>query len=225
MFRMYFTTFEGDFRGTDKKLVAMVKAENSVGKEAQAQDGHSSHHASKPHESPITMTFPLMVLAIPSMLIGLVGTPLGNYFEYFIHAPSEKITEVPVEGFTPEFLLMGGSSVGIGLIGISLAILMYMQKKIDPSAIAKSIAPLYNLSKNKWYIDEIYEAVFVTGSRRLARQVLEVDAKIVDGVVNLAGFVTVVSGEGLKYFENGKAQFYALVIFIGVLGLVIATSI
>ncbi|WP_271254073.1 NAD(P)H-quinone oxidoreductase subunit 5 [Pseudanabaena sp. Chao 1811] len=225
MFRMYFTTFEGDFRGTDKKLVALVKAENSVGKEVQADDGHGHHHASKPHESPITMTFPLMVLAIPSMLIGLVGTPLGNYFEYFIHAPSEKITEVPVEGFTPEFLLMGGSSVGIGLIGISLAILMYLQKKIDPSAIAKSIAPLYKLSKNKWYIDEIYEAVFVIGSRRLARQVLEVDAKIVDGVVNLAGFVTVVTGEGLKYFENGKAQFYALVIFIGVLGFVIVTSI
>jgi NAD(P)H-quinone oxidoreductase subunit 5 len=225
MFRMYFTTFEGDFRGTDKKLLAMVKAENSAGKEAQADDGHSSHHASKPHESPITMTFPLMALAIPSMLIGLVGTPLGNYFEYFIHAPSEKITEVPAEGFTPEFLLMGGSSIGIGLIGISLAILMYMQKKIDPSAIAKSIEPLYKLSKNKWYIDEIYNSIFVVGSRRLARQVLEVDAKIVDGAVNLAGFVTVVTGEGLKYFENGKAQFYALVIFIGVLGFVIVTSI
>ncbi len=225
MFRMYFTTFEGEFRGTDKKLLAMVKAENSVGKEVQAEDSHGHHHASKPHESPITMTFPLMVLAIPSMLIGLVGTPLGNYFEYFIHAPSEKITEVPSEGFTPEFLLMAGSSVGIGLIGISLAILMYLQKKIDPSAIAKSIEPIYKLSKNKWYIDEVYNAVFVTGSRRLARQVLEVDAKIVDGAVNLAGFVTVVSGEGLKYFENGKAQFYALVIFIGVLGFVIATSI
>ena len=225
MFRMYFTTFEGEFRGTDKQLLAMVKAENSVGKEAQADDGHGHHHASKPHESPITMTFPLMVLAIPSMLIGLVGTPLGNYFEYFIHAPSEKITEVPAEGFTPEFLLMGGSSIGIGLIGISLAILMYMQKKIDPSAIAKSIEPLYKLSKNKWYIDEIYNSIFVVGSRRLARQVLEVDAKIVDGAVNLAGFVTVVTGEGLKYFENGKAQFYALVIFIGVLGFVIVSSI
>jgi NAD(P)H-quinone oxidoreductase subunit 5 len=225
MFRMYFTTFEGEFRGTDKQLLAMVKAENSIGKEPQAQDDAHGHHASKPHESPFSMTFPLMVLAIPSMLIGLLGTPLGNYFEYFIHAPSETITEVPVEGFTPEFLLMGGSSVGIGLIGISLAILMYLQKKIDPSAIAKSIEPLYKLSKNKWYIDEIYNSVFVIGSRRLARQVLEVDAKIVDGVVNLAGFVTVVSGEGLKYFENGKAQFYALVIFIGVLGFVIATSI
>ncbi len=225
MFRMYFTTFEGNFRGNDKKLVALVKAENSAGKEAQTNDGHDHHHASKPHESPITMTLPLMVLAIPSIFVGLVGTPLGNYFEYFIHAPSEKITEVPAEGFTPEFLLMGGSSIGIGLIGISLAILIYLQKNIDPNAIAKSIEPLYKLSKNKWYIDEIYETIFVNGSRRLARQVLEVDAKIVDGVVNLAGFVTVVTGEGLKYFENGKAQFYALVIFIGVLGFVIATSI
>ncbi|MBD2150727.1 NAD(P)H-quinone oxidoreductase subunit 5 [Pseudanabaena sp. FACHB-1277] len=225
MFRMYFTTFEGNFRGTDKKLLAMVKAENSVGKEPSEEKSHSDHHASKPHESPITMTFPLMMLAIPSIAVGLVGTPLGNYFEYFIHPASEVISEVPVEGFTPEFLLMGGSSIGIGLIGISLAILMYMQKKIDPSAIAKSIQPLYLLSKNKWYIDEIYNAVFVLGSRRIARQVLEVDAKIVDGIVNLAGFVTVVSGEGLKYFENGKAQFYALVIFIGILGFVIATSI
>jgi NAD(P)H-quinone oxidoreductase subunit 5 len=225
MFRMYFSTFEGDFRGNDKQLVAIVKAENSIGKEQSEDKSHDSHHASKPHESPITMTLPLMVLAIPSIAIGLVGTPLGNYFEYFIHAPSEIITEVPAEGFTTEFLLMGGSSIGIGLIGISLAILMYMQKKIDPSAIAKSIEPLYKLSKNKWYIDEIYNAIFVTGSRRLARQVLEVDAKIVDGIVNLAGFVTVVTGEGLKYFENGKAQFYALVIFIGVLGFVIATSI
>jgi NAD(P)H-quinone oxidoreductase subunit 5 len=102
---------------------------------------------------------------------------------------------------------------------------MYVQKKIDPSAIAKSIEPLYKLSKNKWYIDEIYNSIFVVGSRRLARQVLEVDAKIVDGAVNLAGFVTVVTGEGLKYFENGKAQFYALVIFIGVLGFVIVSSI
>ena len=51
----------------------MVKAENSAGKEAQAEDGHGHHHASKPHESPITMTFPLMALAIPSMLIGLVA--------------------------------------------------------------------------------------------------------------------------------------------------------
>jgi NAD(P)H-quinone oxidoreductase subunit 5 len=222
MFRMYITTFEGEFRGTQKELLAIVKADNSNG---QAME-ESSHHAHKPHESSWSMTFPLIALTIPSIAIGLVGTPFGNLFEAFIHAPGEKVE--PFTGFAmipaaelQEFLIMGGSSVGIGLVGISLAILIYGQKKISAAAIAKSIQPLYQFSKNKWYIDNLYEAVFVQGSRRLARQVLEVDAKIVDGVVNLAGFATLITGEGLKYFENGKAQFYALVIFIGVLGLVV----
>jgi NAD(P)H-quinone oxidoreductase subunit 5 len=227
MFRMYFSTFEGEFKGNQKELIARVKLENSGDAALEAHDSHDSHdhHADKPHESPLSMTFPLMALAVPSILVGLVGTPFGNYFEAFIHAPSEKVESIPVEGFTPEFLAMAGSSVGIAAIGISLAVLMYLQKKISADAIAKSIQPLYMLSKNKWYFDEIYDFAFVQGSRRLARQVLEVDSKIVDGLVNLAGFVTVVTGEALKYFENGRAQFYALVIFLGVLGLVIASSV
>ncbi|MEO0407265.1 MAG: NAD(P)H-quinone oxidoreductase subunit F, partial [Cyanobacteria bacterium P01_A01_bin.135] len=103
--------------------------------------------------------------------------------------------------------------------------LMYRQRVINPAAIAKSIQPLYKLSLNKWYIDEIYNSVFVQGVRRLAKQVLEVDVRIVDGVVNLAGFVTLVTGEGLKYIENGRAQFYALIIFGAVLGLVLISGI
>jgi NADH:ubiquinone oxidoreductase subunit 5 (subunit L)/multisubunit Na+/H+ antiporter MnhA subunit len=78
--------------------------------------------------------------------------------------------------------------VGIGLIGITLAVMMYRTKAIDPAAIADKIKPLYKLSKNKWYIDEIYDVVFVQGSRKLAKQVLEIDMRIVDGIVNLAGF-------------------------------------
>jgi NAD(P)H-quinone oxidoreductase subunit 5 len=120
---------------------------------------------------------------------------------------------------------MGGSSVGIGLIGISLAVLMYLQHKIDPAAIAAKIQPLYQLSLNKWYIDDIYDVVFVKGVRRIARQVLEVDVRIVDGVVNLAGFVTLVTGETLKYIENGRVQFYALIVFGAVLGLVLVSGI
>jgi NAD(P)H-quinone oxidoreductase subunit 5 len=120
---------------------------------------------------------------------------------------------------------MGGSSVGISLIGITLAILMYLRKKINPAAIAARIPALYQLSKNKWYFDDIYFNVFVLGSRRLARQVLEVDYKVVDGVVNLTGLVTLLTGEVLKYFENGRAQFYALIVFAAVLGLVIFSGI
>ncbi|MCY7322707.1 MAG: NAD(P)H-quinone oxidoreductase subunit F, partial [Phormidesmis sp. CAN_BIN36] len=96
---------------------------------------------------------------------------------------------------------------------------------IDPGAIAAKIPFFYKLSKNKWYIDEIYNEFFVKGSRRLARQVLEVDSKVVDGVVNLAGLTTLLTGEGLKYLENGRAQFYALIIFVAVLGLVIFSGV
>ncbi len=245
MFRMYFSTFEGEFRGTDKGLQTQLKREAlmamgaSLGPGAmnpqeltldpEVEDDHGDHHHSAtPHESPLAMTFPLMALAVPSVLIGLVGTPFANYFEAFIHPPGEVVELAAEAGEAfdwTEFLVMGGSSVGIGLIGISLAVMMYRTKAIDPAAIAAKIQPLYKLSKNKWYIDDINEVVFIQGSRKLAKQVLEVDVRIVDGVVNLAGFVTLISGEGLKYLENGRAQFYALIVFGAVLGLVLLSGI
>ena len=250
MFRMYFSTFEGDFRGKDGAVTQVIKNEQlqklglafgpgamdprelTLAHELESPGDHEDehgdpgHHRAEPHESPIAMTLPLMLLAVPSMLIGLVGTPFANYFEAFIHAPGEVVEMTAIEGEKlTEFLIMGGNSVGIALIGITLASLMYLQKKIDPAAIAKQIPALYQFSKNKWYFDEVYDRLFIQGSRRLARQVLEVDYKVVDGVVNLAGFVTLLTGEGLKYFENGRAQFYALIIFIAVLGLVIFSGV
>lgn len=242
MFRMYLTTFEGKFRGTDEKPRNQIKAEllQSQGlafgpgamnpqeltvAEARGHDDHEAHeghhhHSDKPHESPLTMALPLIVLAIPSMLIGWVGTPFANYFEEFIHPASELVAQVPAEAgheSLNEFLIMAGSSVGISLIGITLAFLMYFWAKIDPSEIAAKIPSLYQLSKNKWYFDDIYDRFFVQGSRRLARAVMEVDLKVVDGAVNLTGLVTLLSGEGLKYFETGRAQFYALIVFAAVL--------
>ncbi len=227
MFRMYFRTFEGEFRGNDvaiqNQLLGKVAVNFGPGAMDPRELEHNDHdhdHSHEPHESPLSMTFPLMMLAIPSVLIGLVGTPFNNYFEAFIHAPGEVLNHAEEFNLT-EFLLMAGSSVGVGLIGISLAVLMYVSKKIDPDAIAAKFPALYQLSLNKWYIDNVYNNVFVMGSRRLARQVMEVDFRIVDGAVNLTGLVTLLSGEGLKYFETGRAQFYALILFGAVLGIVV----
>jgi NAD(P)H-quinone oxidoreductase subunit 5 len=249
MFRMYFRTFEGKFRGNEmdirKQLLAgagEAPAElafgpgamdtrelHSKGHDSHSHDEHGDHHHSEfPHESPITMTLPLMILAIPSALIGLVGTPFNNYFEEFIHAPSESTAEVlehAAEFNLTEFLIMAGNSVGIALIGITLASLMYLRGKIDPAAIAAKIPALYKLSLNKWYFDDIYNAVFVQGIRRVARQVMEVDFRVVDGAVNLTGLATLLSGESLKYFETGRAQFYALIVFGAVLVGVIVFSV
>ncbi|MDG2989372.1 NAD(P)H-quinone oxidoreductase subunit 5 [Candidatus Synechococcus calcipolaris G9] len=216
MFRMYFMTFEGGFRGVPAEIAAV-----------HSDHGHGEHddHGGEEHlhESPWTMTLPLAVLALPSIFVGLVGTPFKNYFEAFIHAPGELLEAAHDVDFA-EFYILGGSSVGIALIGITLASFMYLQGKIDPGAIAAKIKPLYQFSLNKWYFDELYEAVFIKGCRRIARQVLEVDYNVVDGVVNLTGFVTMITGEGLKYFQTGRAQAYALIVFLAVLGFVIFSS-
>jgi NAD(P)H-quinone oxidoreductase subunit 5 len=246
MFRMYFTTFEGKFRGNETEKWEQLKSPDgmavAMGFEPAFGPGamdtrelpttkaaHEHHsHSEYPHESPWTMTLPLITLAIPSILIGLVGTPYANYFEEFIHPPSETMMEIVEKAgeFDPqEFLIMSAITVGISLIGITLASLMYLGRKINPAAIAAKVKPLYELSLNKWYFDDIYYRVFVLGSRRLARQVMEVDYRVVDGAVNLTGFFTLVSGEGLKYLENGRAQFYALIIFGAVLGLVIVFGV
>jgi NAD(P)H-quinone oxidoreductase subunit 5 len=234
MFRMYFMTFEGKFRGNDTKLQKQVLAlmgitppEPAFGPGAMdvkelAHDSHSHSHS--PHESPLTMTLPLMMLAIPSVLVGLVGKPWDNSFEAFISAPGEVVEEVSHFNWH-QFYLMGGSSVGIALIGITIASLMYLQQKIDPAAIAQKYPTLYQLSLNKWYFDEIYDRFFVKGSRRIARQIMEVDYRVIDGAVNLTGLATIISGEGLKYLENGRAQFYALIVFGAVLGFVILFSV
>lgn len=242
MFRMYFSTFEGGFRGKNQEIrhQLLVEAGRPVPafgpgamdtRELAAKSEHEAdhgHHSEYPHESPLTMTLPLLLLAVPSTLIGLVGMPFNNYFEEFIHPASETAVEVAAhaEEFNlTEFLIMGGSSVGVALIGITVASLMYLRGKIDPKAIAQTIKPLYEFSRNKWYFDDIYHNIFVVGLRRVARQVMEVDYRVVDGAVNLTGFFTLLSGEGLKYLENGRAQFYALIVFGAVLGLVIVSGI
>ena len=246
MFRMYFMTFEGEFRGNQADALETIRIEQlqamglSMGPGAmnskeltlevshvgETDQGGHGHHG-LPHESPLTMVIPLVVLSIPSIAVGLVGTPFANYFEAFIHPPGEAVTvaELAAHFDRGEFFTMAGSSVAISLAGIFLAYLMYARGAISPAAIAAKIPALYQLSKNKWYFDNVYNVAFVQGSRRLARQVLEVDSKVVDGVVNLTGLVTLVTGEALKYFENGRAQFYALIVFAAVLGLVIVSGI
>ena len=227
MFRMYFMTFEGEFRGNDPKIRQQLLTSSGMAFGPGAMDvaeGEHHGHSHSPHESPLTMALPLVLLAVPSAAIGLLGRPWDNYFEEFIHAPGE-IVEAATEFDWTEFLTMAGLSIAIAVVGIIIATLMYRLRKIDPVAIAKQYPVLYKLSLNKWYFDEIYDKVFVLGCRRLARQIMEVDYRVVDGAVNLTGLATLLSGEGLKYLETGRAQFYALIVFAAVLGFVLVFSV
>ena len=216
MFRLYFLTFEGEFRGGDKALQAQLLA--AAGKPPGDGDGHG--HASHPHESGWQMAMPLAVLAVPSVLVGLLGTPWNSRFGNLLDP--QEAAEVAEHFSWSEFLPLAGASVAISVAGISVAVLAYALHKLDlATAVAGRFPALNAFLANKWYLDAINDKLFVQGSRKLAKSVLEVDSKVVDGVVNLTGLVTLGSGEGLKYFETGRAQFYALIVFGGVIALVV----
>ncbi|MDC3183822.1 NAD(P)H-quinone oxidoreductase subunit 5 [Prochlorococcus sp. AH-716-B20] len=214
MFRLYFLTFEGDFRGDDKEL----QKELLLASEINIEEEHEEEHGSL-HESPWSMTFPLVFLAVPSVIIGFMGFPWDSKFAKLLD-PEEAL--IAIESFElKEFLPLAIASVFIASIGITIAYQAYFAKKINLSILfAQRFASVNKFLSNKWYLDDINEKLFVKGSRKLAKEVLEVDSKVVDGVVNLTGLVTLGSGEGLKYFETGRAQFYALIVFGGVILLV-----
>ncbi len=219
MFRLYFLTFEGEFRGENKELQSQLLL--MAGKETDETD---EFHAGELHESPWSMTLPLRILAVPSIFIGLLGAPWNSVFARLLN-PSEAI-EMAESFRWSEFLPLAFGSVLISISGITLAVFAYYLKRID---LGKLVASRYKLINNflinKWYLDDINEKIFIRGSRKLAREVLEVDAKVVDGIVNLTGLLTLGSGEGLKYFETGRAQFYALIVFGGVIALVALFSV
>ena len=224
MFRLYFLTFEGEFRGNNDELrFKLIQAAGLDIEEDHAEESHEEeeHEAlsGEVHESPWSMTFPLVFLAFPSVLIGFMGLPWDSKFIGLLD-PEEAIT-LSSSFELKEFLPLAIASVVIASTGISIAYLAYFAKKIDLSILFAARFPkINNFLSKKWYLDEINEKIFVKGTRRIAKEVLEVDSKVVDGVVNLTGLVTLGSGEGLKYFETGRAQFYALIVFGGVLLLV-----
>jgi len=219
MFRLYFLTFEGSFRGNDKATQAQLMAAAGKSSDEHADD-HGHAHAEHPHESGWQMAMPLAVLAVPSVLVGLLGVPWNSRFGFLLD-PHEA-AEVAEHFSWGEFLPLAGASVAISVVGITVAVLAYALRKIDlGTAVAGRFPAINAFLANKWYLDAINDKLFVQGSRKLARSVLEVDSKVVDGVVNLTGLVTLGSGEGLKYFETGRAQFYALIVFGGVIALVV----
>ena len=214
MFRLYFLTFEGEFRGQNKELQKELLIASKIDLDEDHQEGHGSLH-----ESPWSMTFPLVFLSVPSIIIGFMGLPWDSKIATLLDPEEAEIAAKAFE--IKEFLPLAIASVVIASAGITIAYQAYFAKKINLSTLFADRFPNVNqFLSNKWYLDDINEKLFVKGSRKLAKEVLEVDSKVVDGVVNLTGLVTLGSGEGLKYLETGKAQFYALIVFGGVILLV-----
>lgn len=171
----------------------------------------SDYHA---HESPLTMTIPLMILAVFSIFAGFIGAPFVEHgFSSFIyfgepHHPS------------PNLLVMGSSTL-IALAGIFLAWLIYMKKAISAEMIAQKYAPVYKFLYNKWYIDELYQWFFEKIVLNLSAAFNWCDRYIVDGIAH--GFAWTVRTIGTKgrYLHTGSLQTYGLVFFTAVVVIVL----
>jgi NADH-quinone oxidoreductase subunit L len=172
MFRLVSLTFYGDFRGTPEQ-------------------------AARIHESPRTMTVPLVVLATLSVLAGYVGFEMvdwGNHIKPFLSPivlPLGEHAEAGHHALSRELLLMAGSVAAAGL-GIFLALAWYVKGRGRvPERIAERVPGVYKTLVHKYYVDEAYEAVFVEGlAKEGGRFLWEVDATVVDLIPNGAAGLT-----------------------------------
>ena len=177
------------------------------------------------HESPYTMTIPLMILAVLSILGGYVGVPdfMGkvvglhdtNLFEHFVSA-SIFLDSAKEAGhhFFGHWALVGFSIGGAGL-GMIIAFYLYYLKPSAPEKIAKDIEPLYEASNNKWYVDELYNYIFVQPFSYLCNQAARFDQNIIDGAVNGVASVFKDTALTLQTAQTGVVRSYATLMAIG----------
>ncbi len=208
MFRLMGLTFWGEFRGP--KAVW-----------------------DKVHESPWVMTVPLILLAIPSVLLGMaLGLPLGDST---IHHWLEPVFAEGVELLGHEeaaYTLFGIdgmlilTSVGIAAIGIAIAWALFgtdlagLHLPARPERVRELSARipfLYRASLNKWWFDELNHVLFIVIGGRLAAAMWWFDRNVVDGTVNAIGRTTMEAGVGLRQVQTGRVQNYALGIAIGLI--------
>jgi NADH-quinone oxidoreductase subunit L len=202
MFRLLFMTFFGDYRG------AQVDQHG----QAHATHGHDEHGHGEPHESPMVMLVPLMILALLSVVGGLVG--IRNGFEHFLEPvfSSGGAAEGAREAASKltEYVLMG-ISVGVAFLGLILAYVLYISKPYLPQKIADGLNGFYTAVVNKYYVDELYAKLFVKplvdGSTSILWQ--GVDRKVIDDTVNnTADGARHVSDEA-RHMQSGNLRSYA----------------
>jgi NADH-quinone oxidoreductase subunit L len=187
------------------------------------------------HESPAVMTVPLILLAIPSVLLGIaLGLPFGastlsRWLEpVFLEA--EEMLHLPHEAYAL-FGIDGGlilASVTVAAIGVALAWRYFgadlgqLRLPARPEAVRDisarpGLAFLYRASLNKWWFDELYHLLFIVIGGRIAAAMWWFDREVVDGTVNDVGRVTVGAGRGLRRVQTGRVQNYALGIALGLI--------
>jgi NADH-quinone oxidoreductase subunit L len=213
MFRLWFLTFFGDYRGA-------AAAHDETHGAASAHPTHDKddhgHGHGEPHESPWVMLGPLIILAILSFVGGWVG--IGGRFEHFLApvfqsgATAELAHETAGEtaGSGTETLLML-ISVGAAILGLFLAWSLYFRRPQLPARIAASLGGLYQTVVHKYYVDEIYAALFVKPLIDGSTTILwhGVDQGVIDAAVNESAHAAREVSDSARHMQSGNLRSYA----------------
>ncbi|KAB2926109.1 MAG: NADH-quinone oxidoreductase subunit L [Bacteroidetes bacterium] len=188
------------------------------------------HHHVHPHEAPKTMLYPLIVLAVLSVIGGFIGVPhvLGgavgvhNYFEEFlapVFAPANAALNLPYHDDTALELGLMAVSVAVGLAGIWFGRYVYLTKPSIAADAAARFGGLHRLLWNKYFVDEAYDAAVVEPVRKTSERFLwkVVDVRIIDDALNGTARIVEMTANILRRIQTGVVQSYAVVFIAGIL--------
>lgn len=199
MFRIFWLTFYGKFRGTGKQLEHL-------------------------HESPKVMTVPLILLAILSFLGGFINVPAlfggSSAFAEYLKPVLNFRTESTSMHHSTEWVIMITSIVLIG------AVIYYSYKKFfinsDLPADEEDMNFLQKIIYKKYYVDEIYNALFVNPYNKISKFLFDlVEQKMINNFVNGIGNVTLIFGKGMKLVQTGNISFYMFLMIAGIIAIVL----
>jgi NADH-quinone oxidoreductase subunit L len=213
-FRMYFLVFHG-------------KERYDQNPDAHHGDHHDDHESHSPHESPWVVTVPLILLAIPSVVIGFMTIQpmlFGEFFKdaIFIDAEKHAGMKILTEAFHgPVAMALHAVSTApfwLALAGVVVAWYMYLINPAVPAAMGRALRPLVVLLENKYYMDWINENILARGARALGSGLWKVgDRTLIDGLLvngswKLVGMVS----NWTRKLQTGYLYHYALVMILGI---------
>ncbi|MEW5800298.1 MAG: NADH-quinone oxidoreductase subunit L [Bacteroidota bacterium] len=188
------------------------------------------HHHVHPHEAPKTMLYPLIVLALLSVIGGFIGVPhvLGgavgvhNYFEEFLEpvfAAANIKLNLPYHDDAGLELGLMAVSVAIGLAGIWFGRYVFIQKPQIAENVAKKFAGFHKLLWNKYFVDEVYDAVVVNPIKQTSDKFLWkiFDVKVIDNSLNYSAKFIEMTANIFRRIQNGVVQSYAVIFVAGIL--------
>ncbi|MDB4973246.1 MAG: NADH-ubiquinone oxidoreductase chain [Myxococcaceae bacterium] len=215
MFRLYFLTFTGEFRGG-----AGAGHGDGHGHDDHAHDD-AHGHGGEPHESEPAMTIPLAILATGAIVVGFLGMPawahVPDFWSEWLHgviATTEQAEHGHHDAGTGMIALIAGSLAGLG--GFAFAWVKYRDKAWHE---AEHLSPLHQFLMDKWRVDGFYNAVIVRPMSAIAQVAAGIDRVVVDGMTKVASGAVALSGWLFTRMQTGAVHAYGTAMAFGIIAL------